>query len=179
MSKINPMKTFNHFIIGLLAMSLVACNGEDDDVMDPVVDPVTETVESYMIIEGDTVPNTTQSVNYSDSIRTIFQTNFQNESHYYAVSYTITNPLDATKDYSTSNNRFFYSGNGAATSDSINLYFSDFNNDKNYISETGKTLSVVKNADNTHTISIDNLSAVEEAEGTTSISCSIKVNVSF
>lgn len=173
------MKTLNFLIVGLLAMSLIACNGEDDDVMDPVVDPVTETVESYMIIDGDTIPNTSQSVNYSDSIRTIFQTNFQSDNHFYAVSYSVTNPIDATKDYVTTNNRGFYFGATALEDDSINIYLSELNKNLNYISESGKTLRVVKNADETHTISINDLSALEESEGTTLINCTINVNVSF
>jgi hypothetical protein len=155
----------------LFALLLVGCNGDDDDNLDPNQNAA----ESYLLIEGVKVPMTTNSVNFSDADRTIFQTNFQDNTHFFAFQYTVHLPVDATKNYTTTDDRFFWSN--ANVDDLMNLYANDFNNDINYISEAGKTVKAVKNNDDSYTITVDDLTLVEEVDGTTDISVSIQVSV--
>ena len=97
-------------------------------------------LESYLIVDGgDTIPLFTATVNFQDTMRTILQTNFKDDNHHVGIVYTLTESLKEV-DYTTNKDRFFFSQSGVDSD--INLYLTNFNANKNYLVESGKTIKV-------------------------------------
>ncbi|UTW61471.1 hypothetical protein KFE98_15850 [bacterium SCSIO 12741] len=136
----------------------------------------TPATDSYLIVDGgDTVPLITATVNYQDTARTILQTNFKDDNHHVGISYTLTESLKE-QSYTTNKDRFFFAQSGVDSD--INLYYSDFKANKNYLVESGKTITVTSSGGKKE-ISWRGLKLTLETDSTQSITTTAKILVTF
>jgi len=173
----------NLFFISLISLSIVffSCEKENIDPIDEnnnqedttgnTENPV---IEKYLILleSNDTVPLFTSSVNYSDTLRHIFQVNFKDDEFNY--SFVITYKAEPTEsfEYTTTDDRSFFGQDGA--SDKVNIYVTNFGNGKNYHVEPGKTFTYSV-SDTEYSYEFSNIIFTEEVEGTETFTASVKV----
>ena len=157
-----------------------SCKKDDPEPVSTTKDenPTSElTLESYLIVDNtDTIPFKSLTRSYSDSTRTIYQSNFEKGDTLISLVYTTISEWAETKTYTTKDEGIYYDPSIPAKEDTMHIALNDFSGPWNDAdSQLGHTITITKTADNQHNISFDNVKFKQQWGDESLINLSVRI----
>ena len=148
----------------IMGLSLTSCKKDEDPEPEPTDNSSNqngneEVYVSYLVIDNmDTIPFKSHTRSYSDSTRTIYQSNFEKGDTLISLVYTTISVWDDTKTYVTKNEGIVYDPAVTAKEDTMHIALNDFSGPWNDAdSQIGQSITITKAANQKFDISFDNM----------------------